>query len=90
MKAIVWTAKVPGVDINSNVLKMSTTVMDFDFFRRWLVGAKKVNNDGLYEFRVNGITYHARLWSKLKKWERKYYTDTAPESCISELRYIYP
>ena len=88
MKAIVWTAKVPGVDINPNILKMSTSIMEFDFLRRWLVGAKKVNSR-VYEFRVNGITYQARLWRDLKKWERKYYSD-APESCITELRYIYP
>lgn len=88
-RAIVWVHKVPGIDrINPSVLSMSCVWMDFDFLRRWLVGAEKVSDD-LYEFRVNGITYRARMSKNMKKWERKYYKD-APESCISELRYIFP
>ena len=90
-EAIVVYANIPGFEeLDQGLYKNSQFAMrmDFDFCRRILLKAKKVGHK-LYEFKLNGITYRAKLIKDLEPWEKVYYVK-AQVTCITELMNIYP
>lgn len=90
-EAIVIYHNIPGFDeLDKGLYKNPQFAMrmDFDVFRRLILKAKLVGY-GLYEFTVNGITYHARMIRTMEKWEKAYYANSQ-ETCITNLMNVYP
>lgn len=89
-EAIVIYANIPGFEgISQGLYKnpQFAMKMEFDIIRRLFLKAKRIGD--VYEFRINGITYHAKLRRNMEKWEKAYYANI-PETCITELMNIYP
>jgi hypothetical protein len=90
-EAIIIYKEIPGIDgINPKIYRNNQFAqrMDFDIFRRLILKAKLVGW-GLYEFTVNGITYHAKMLRNMEPWEKAYYANSQ-DTCITELMNVYP
>jgi hypothetical protein len=90
-EAIIIYKEIPGFEgLDKELYKNPQFAqrMDFDILRRIILKAKIIDW-GLYEFKVNGITYNAKMIRCMEPWEKAYYSE-AQVTCITELMNVYP